>query len=266
MPESTAPASKPEEIRSTARLMRLDPGLYCVSPLPGAPCPDPVTGLPGVRISTAPSDGGHVALCGFGPEGWIGRDDDAMLVRVVGAPAQVLVTVYQSAAGLQESPKLQVLRLSGPTSPAAIEPQPPAEAIAHVYGIGDIRGRVGEWIGERGSQRWIEGFSLQPQMLATAADLEYQAVLGRGWMSPWSEAGQFCGSRGMSLPILGLSVRLRGETAKTHRLVVSATFVDGASAGPMGDGEACEAPTLAALEAFEVVLEKLPARPTRKRR
>ncbi len=47
-------------------------------------------------------------------------------------------------------------------------------------------------------------------------DLEYQAVLGRGWLSPWIEGGKFCGSRGMALPLLGLNVRLKGEAAKTH--------------------------------------------------
>jgi hypothetical protein len=60
----------------------------------------------------------------------------------------------------------------------------------------------------------------------------------------------------MSLPILGLRVRLRGASAQTHSLTVSATFVDGAVIGPVSDGQACEAPSLAALEAFQVTLEE----------
>ena len=82
-------------------------------------------------------------------------------------------------------------------------------------------------------------------------------MLGRNWQSPWSEGGQFCGSRGMSLPILGLRVRLRGAAAKTHKLSVSASFVDGTQVGPVPDGEACEAPSLSPLEAFQVMLEPL---------
>jgi hypothetical protein len=35
---------------------------------------------------------------------------------------------------------------------------------------------------------------------AQTGDIEYQAVLGRGWLSPWIEGGKFCGSRGMALP------------------------------------------------------------------
>jgi hypothetical protein len=61
----------------------------------------------------------------------------------------------------------------------------------------------------------------------------------------------------MSLPILGLRVRLRGAAAETHSLAVSAVFVDGTEVGPMTDGEACEAPSLAPLEAFRVTLRPL---------
>ena len=34
-------------------------------------------------------------------------------------------------------------------------------------------------------QLWSEGFCLSPRNRLTPADIEYQAVLGRGWMSPW---------------------------------------------------------------------------------
>ena len=98
------------------------------------------------------------------------------------------------------------------------------------------------------------GFQPEPAAgIVPPADIEYQAVLGRGWMSPWIEGGKFCGSRGMALPLLGLKVRLKGEAAKTHECSYSATFVDGSSVGPVPAGETCEAESLAALEAFQVV-------------
>jgi hypothetical protein len=89
-----------------------------------------------------------------------------------------------------------------------------------------------------------------------ADDIEYQAVLGRGWLSPWVEGGQFCGSRGMALPILGLRLRLRGATAETHECTYEATFVDGTHVGPVQDGEACEAESLAAVEAFSITIRR----------
>ena len=126
------------------------------------------------------------------------------------------------------------------------------EVVGHVYGRGDVGGRLGAWLGEPGSKRWVEGFGISPLDGIPPADIEYQAVLGRGWLSPWSSGGEFCGSRGMSLPILGLRVRLRGASAETHRVELTATFVDGSRVGPVGQDEACEAPSLAALEAFQV--------------
>ncbi|MGI4975685.1 MAG: hypothetical protein ACRYG6_01950 [Janthinobacterium lividum] len=133
-----------------------------------------------------------------------------------------------------------------------------AEVAAHVQGRGDVLTRLDEWMGERGSQRWIEGFAIAPRHLVSRDDIEYQAVLGRGWLSPWSDGGHYCGSRGMALPILGLRVRLRGPAADRFDLRVHATFVDGTAVGPNEAGEACEAESLAPLEAFHVEITARP--------
>ncbi len=272
MSDQAAPARPLPEVKATAHLMLLDPGVFCVFNSPGSPAPDPATGLPGVRLSPAPAPGpygGRVMLTGFNGDGWLSAKDDAALLRVSGGPAQVLITIYQAADAAQDAPKLQILRL---TETARATTAAPIEVLAHQYGKGDVAGRLGEWIGERGSRRWLGGFALQPLRLVPPSDIEYQAVLGRGWLSPWSEGGQFCGSRGMSLPILGLRVRLRGASAQTHGVAVTATFVDGTSVGPVTDGGACEANSLAALEAFQVTLlpkdtpEPPPARPRRGKR
>ncbi len=134
-----------------------------------------------------------------------------------------------------------------------------AEVAAHVQGRGDVLTRLDEWMGERGSQRWIEGFAIAPRQPVTRDDIEYQAVLGRGWLSPWSDGGHYCGSRGMALPILGLRVRLRGAAAERFDCRVSATFVDGTAIGPTDTGEACEAESLAPLEAFHIEIAPKPA-------
>ena len=272
---STAASKMITELKVSAHLMTLDAGLFCVFNSPGAPPPDAVTGLPGVRLSPAPAgSGGTVDISGFNPGGWLGGGNGAALVRVTGGAAPVLVTIYQDPSGQQDAPKLQVIRLTeagtegpaaAPARPADAAPdrtEPPVqgkdiEVAAHIYGRGDVAGRLGRWMGERGSKRWVEGFGLMPSAGVAASDIEYQAVLGRNLQSPWSEGGQFCGSRGMSLPILGLRVRLRGAAAKTHKLSVSASFLDGTEVGPVSDGEACEAPSLSPLEAFQVMLEPL---------
>jgi hypothetical protein len=270
-----APASPPEgtqnrvlELKVSGHLMTLDSGLFCVFQAPGSPSPNQQSGLPGVRVSLPPGPAGRpeaVSISTFRDDGWL--NDAAALVRVVNGPAQVLVTVYQApSAGPDGAPRLQVMRLGpeadGAPQPAAAPAQVASQTIAaddvgvvaHVQRTGDVSSRIGEWIGTRGSRLWIEGFSLTPHDGIAATDIEYQAVLGRGWLSPWVDGGKFCGSRGMALPLLGLKVRLKGAVAKTHECSYSASFVDGSAVGPVPGGETCEAESLAALEAFQIVI------------
>jgi hypothetical protein len=251
--------------------MTLDTGLFCVFQPPGSPQPDPVTALPGVRITPAPGIAGRpeaVSVSTFREDGWL--NGTAALARVTDGPAQILVTIYQ-VKGMDAAPRLQVLRLSGEATaadgiPAGLGtgngaaseaskpgvPQP--EIMAHVQRSGDVGGKIGDWIGVKGSRLWVEGFGLAPLDGVPPGDLEYQAVLGRNWLSPWIEAGKYCGSRGMALPLLGIKVRLKGNAAKTFDCSYSATFVDGSEIGPVSAGDACEAESLAALEAFQIVL------------
>ena len=274
-----------EDLRVTAHMMTLDSGLFCVVSLPVAGA-DPVMGLPGVRLTVAPGPGGRpdaVSISGFREDGWLTATGDAALVRVVEGPAQIMVTIYQSKGATDGAPNLQVRQLVEPTSgPAAAPAAPvhvpavpaqasaptvPAESrkamdmIAHIQGRGDVGCMLGDWMGEQGSRSWIEGFAVAPTQEVLPADIEYQAVLGRGWLSPWAEGGQFCGSRGMALPVLGLRVRLRGAAAQTHECSYSATFVDGTAIGPVPAGEACEAESLAPLESFQIVIHKRGAAP-----
>ncbi len=130
----------------------------------------------------------------------------------------------------------------------------PAEIVAHVQTRGDVSTKLGAWMGEPGSKNWIEGFSVSPKAMVGPGEVEYQAVLGRGWLSPWAEGGQYCGSRGMSLPILGLRMRLRGDAAERFDCAVEATFVDGTKVGPLDNGEPCQAESMSPLEAFRITL------------
>jgi Clostridial hydrophobic W len=274
--EAPAPAASPEpvsapqaqsggrvtELRVSANLMTLETGVYCVFPAPGSRSPDPATGLPGVRITRCPGMAGRpeaVSISTFREDGWL--DNTAALVRVSDGPAQVLVTIYQAAGQAAEhAPRLQVLRLAGDPAVAGSEPPVAApkerdpEVMAHVQGSGDVPGQFGDWIGERGSRAWIEGFGISDKGPIAPGDMEYQGVLGRGWLSPWVENGKFCGSRGMALPLLGLNVRLKGAAAKEYTVRYSATFIDGSAVGPIEEGTACEAPGLAAMEAFQIEL------------
>ena len=281
-----APAQKLiTELKVSGHLMTLDTGLFCIVQTPSRAL-DVAAGLPGVRISLPPGPMSRpeaITISTFRPDGWLLGGGDAALVRVLSGPAQILVTIYQSpVANEGAAPNLQVLRLLEPIpgapaartpeqalAAAAAPPQAPArgpqrvmEMVAHIQERGDVGAMIGEWMGERGSKKWIEGFGISPVHEIAPADIEYQAVLGRGWLSPWVEGGQFCGSRGMALPILGLRLRLRGAAAETHEAVYSATFVDGSAVGPVPAGEACEAESLSPIEAFQVQVRRRDAAAT----
>ncbi len=256
------------ELKVSGHLMTLDEGLFCVvltNPQLGT------SGLPGVRLSRSPGTRGTEGLeiSTFRDDGWLGGEENAALVRVSGGSVPMLVTIYQAPeATPDQAPRLQVMRLNNSTAPVpAREPaaeQTDADVVAHIQRTGDMGTKLGEWMGTRGSRLWIEGFGISPHDAIAPADIEYQAVLGRDWLSPWVEGGKFCGSRGMALPLLGLAARLKGAAAATHELTYSASFVDGSTTGPLKAGEPCQAPSLAALEAFKIELQpKGAARTTR---
>ncbi|MCQ9155011.1 hypothetical protein [Acidomonas methanolica] len=294
-------------LKSTAQLMTLKPGLFCVFYAAGQGI-GVANGLPGVRLSPAPGTSGDaVTITTMTPDGWLGATDGGALVRVVGTAAQILVTSYDMADATREMPRLQVVQIGGvqaagaaeagqangeagvnpragsaartpaaqarasqaqgrqavrgpdaspvsgaPVSEAAAAPQGQFEVAAHIQRRGDVGVRLGEWMGVRGSQAWIEGFGIAPIDSVPVEDIEYQAVLGKNWLSPWVQGGQYCGSRGMALPILGLRVRLKGAAEKAYDLSVSATFTDGSAVGPVGADQTLEAESLAPLEAFLV--------------
>jgi hypothetical protein len=260
-------AASVQELRVTAHMMSLPSGLFCFVNEAAGTRED---GMPGVRVSPPPSGAQNVEITGFRPDGWLNADGDAALVRVRKGPAQVLVTIYQLPNLPESAPKLQVRQLLGavemPTGGTAAAEIPAAsDMVAHIQSRGDVGAAFGTWLGDPGSSLWIEGFSLHAPKGIDPKDLSYQALLGRGWLSPWAEAGEYCGSRGMALPLLGLRVRLSGAAAAQYDLLCSASFVGGGTAGPVGNDETCEDEALAPLEAFQLTLVPKPKRGKTKR-
>ncbi len=262
------------ELNVSGHMMTLETGIFCIVQMPSKGA-DAASGLPGVRVSVPPGPASRpemVSISSFNADGWLSGFGDAALVRVAHGPAQVLVTVYQAPGTTDQAPNLQVLRLLDRVAPgimparleaqaqaaAPAPPQPPEvmDMVAHIQGRGDVGAKLSDWMGEPGSKRWIEGFAIAPSHGIAGQDIEYQAVLGRGWLSPWAEGGQFCGSRGMALPVLGLRLRLRGAAAEELECEYTASFVDGSRIGPVPAGETCEAESLAPLEAFHVMIRR----------
>ncbi|WEQ55229.1 hypothetical protein LV564_14150 [Komagataeibacter nataicola] len=264
MQTASEPASmaKPDTVQAKARLMRLEAGLYCLFHA-ALSAPMSFGKLTGMRVSTPPgSDGVRVST--FDAQGWIGASAGAALVMVPAGGGAVLVTTYHEHDAPGELPALQIVRLGSPAAarPAASQPARVAQAapapaagsmIAHIQHRGDVQADLGAWMGESGSGHWLEGFAIQPAPGVAPADLEYQAILGQDWFSPWVSGGAYCGSRGMALPLLGLRVRLKGAAAQACECQVEASFTDGSRIGPVVDAPVMAA-TQAPLEAFRVVV------------
>src|ERR1700677_2090626 len=224
--------------------------------------PDRVAGLPAVRVSLPPGPPGRreaASISTFRSDGWIGMSDEPTLLRVLPGGAEVLVTLYWNTSDAAAmAPPLRLVRLNpeGAIAPTADtlggapsggigyeaargltgaggRPVARAEIVAHVEGIGDVDGKVGDWVGMRGSGRAIEGFSLTPRQGIAPEEFEIRAVLGRDWLSPWLPGGSFCGSRGLALPLRGFCLRLLPAAAASYDLACFARFVDGLEIGPV---------------------------------
>lgn len=246
-----------EKAEVAAHTILLSRGTYCIYVVTASPGL-PASQLPGLGISAAPGEESKsLDVARLPGEPWLRERGDALLVRVHADQVRVLLTSYNIARSRGAAPpKIEVQRLDPPlTQPqaqTAAADSKPADLVVHVKSRGDIRGQLGEWVGDRGGNLWIEGFTIAPPPGLTGDDLEYQAVLGKGWMSPWVKAGAFCGSRGMGIPIQGLRLRLNHEAEKRIRLSVGVTFKGGTVEESASVGQICALDPLQPVTALRI--------------
>ncbi len=98
--------------------------------------------------------------------------------------------------------------------------------ICHVARKGDVAVAGGSWIGGPGAPTVIEGVTVHWDAPA-GVTLEYQVLVpgAAGRWSAWVLAGEFAGTRGRGLPIVGLRVRVTGDSSKRYRLQGEAIFL-----------------------------------------
>ncbi|NCY26438.1 MAG: hypothetical protein EBX37_16900, partial [Alphaproteobacteria bacterium] len=199
--------------------------------------------LPALRISSSPGSS-TVAVAALPGDGWLRQMGDAVLLRVASERSRVLFTSYdESRAPGAKPPQIQIQRLDDGRLPENLRPNKAAQKAdytLHFSRKGDVPAGFGQWVGSLGDDSWIEGVELLAPAPLQPADLEYQVVLGRGWLSPWVQAGEFCGSRGMGLPILGFRARLLGQAAQQWRLRYAGRCVDGRQLPEAENGMPCE--------------------------
>ena len=242
------------DLTSNATFLTFDPGLYAIDfRTTSASMSDVGLPLPCARLEPVnmPSSRGRAFVSMLPDGGWLSRQTTTAHVLVVGGKAGAVLTIYRPADGsaMPEVHFRSVLAASAATSsadaPAATTPSTAARSVVglmvHVQGRGDQTNLTGDWAGDIQGNRLIEGFSITlPEGMSTT-DLEYQGIMGEDWRTPWFEAGVFCGSRGLQLPLLGFRLRLVGEAAEKFDCLAWGHFGSQGEIGPVKNGEDCEA-------------------------
>ena len=99
--------------------------------------------------------------------------------------------------------------------------------LGHLSGIGDVRVACNDWLGGPATPRRIEGFALEIPDLPSSVRLRYSARIGGGQPTTTAlvNAGNFIGTRGRALPLLGLTLEMSGPGAPRYSLTSSALFL-----------------------------------------
>lgn len=252
---------------ATVQYLVFEPGLYSVDIIADHSAPtDMGLALPCVRIEAVPAttaSPGKASVVDPRGDGWLWRRADPSFVLVTGGRAGALISIFRADDGMA-APEIRIRHINttvGIPAKAAVarfgqgEGGVPLALLAHITRVGDVTEVGGGWLGGFGSGVPVEGFAITPAATLRPEDIEYQAILGTNWSTPWFAGGEFCGSRGLMLPLLGLCVRLKGEAAAAFECCYQGRFIGGQTRGPCRDGETCQAGD-APLEAFQVVVRR----------
>jgi hypothetical protein len=98
------------QLRVSAHIVTLDPGVYCLHHAADSPRPDAANRLPNVCITPMPGHERAAKVCALRPGGWL--DDAAALVHVDASGGNIIVTTYQTDLGAIAAPRIQIIRLS----------------------------------------------------------------------------------------------------------------------------------------------------------
>ncbi|GAB0117439.1 glycosyltransferase family 61 protein [Acidisoma sp. 7E03] len=140
----------------------------------------------------------------------------------------------------------------------------PATMLGHFAMRGNLTAGPGAWLGDPAA-----GFALEALMLAPAAEgppqhspaPEYQLLYSDGLRTPWTPAGQLCGSMGLGLACLGLRFRLSAETAAFFDCRYDVAFTDGSRQENLTSTEMAAAPAGAAVAAVRLFVTPRAATP-----
>ena len=273
-PAASAGSAAPHVV---ARLVPLDPGFYAFSLATENAWYEPVSGLalPAVQLCAPPRRDGIIEITdSFGCAGsWLGGRHKVLFVKSPAGGGVALVTGYLSRDPDRLSLELDIRRVTPPDSAVvrlrlgaegAAERSPQRsgfDIVAHIRGRGDVPFFDTPWVGRLGPGLWIEGFTVHPHGRLATASIEYKGLAANGTETPWIESGNFCGTRGRSLPLIGFAVRQKSVPGGAPvDCEYTGYFQSGATVGPTRNGAPCRsAVEQDALEGMQLRITRRPA-------
>lgn len=158
---------------------------------------------------------------------------------VVEATATIVIEVSPSVRGGSVAASVKVERLEGGDAARPHGSVQPARTsnkhisfgelnlLCHVARRGDLRGKQSEWIGGPRAPSQIEGIAIEWANAPPDVRLRYQVRVGgtRPTNSRMVESPGFIGTRGRSLPIIGVKIELDGAAADEMSLEGEALFL-----------------------------------------
>jgi hypothetical protein len=175
------------------------------------------TGVPAISRLIPPNDGVAVIDMPGRDDGVLRRPGDCLVVRAERASDVVVALRRGSPEGsLDATFRLEPIVLSEDAEPA---PAPaPVEAssgavsfVAHLPLRGDTVFAQGEWAGGPDAPAAVEGMQIVAEGAGSALELQVLVASRPPRWSEWVSSGQFAGTRGHGLSLLGLRLRLKPE-------------------------------------------------------
>jgi GT2 family glycosyltransferase len=269
-----------EGLSASLQVLPLLPGLYLFSVKSATPTADRGRGslrLPAMHVGLGPGvPSEHVEfVAGPGTEGaWLFARGDVLVAKVSDPGATLILTSVRAPNGEVLSIEVErlesrshtsqmpavadksvnhpataarasdsgfpVAMISNPASNVAQDGFVPLQIKTHIRSRGDMNFADAPWAGRVAPGLWLESFSVQPLKNLSARDIEYKGLTGTGFETPWLSDDQNCGTKGMSVPLVGFAVRLRpsAETA-LYDCEYSGYFQSGTVIGPLRNGAPC---------------------------
>jgi GT2 family glycosyltransferase len=275
MKPQDAEAQQEEGLSASVQVLPFPPGLYLFSVTSAMPTAEGSNGalrLPAIHVGLGPGvRSEHVEfVAGPSTEGaWLFARGDVLVAKVNGAGATLILTSVRAANGdvlsieverlearsqMERAPAAADIRptIQAPVAasePATLVSRPaangkgdvavPLQIRAHIRSRGDMNFTDAPWAGRVAPGLWIESFGVRPLELLAAQDIEYKALTGSGFETPWLSEDKMCGTKGMSVPLVGFAVRLRGPAGTEYDCEYSGYFQSGATVGPLRNGAPC---------------------------